>query len=415
MSAQLTSAGVAIRLSFNDPEIIPDPYPLYDELRAGDGSCFLPMFDGTWLFFRYDDVRALLTDARLSSDRTSLPMRTLPLDQRARFADMAVVMRRWVGMKDPPDHRALRRHLNEVSKSHLGGDGGVIARAEPFVERLVGRVSSECMCDVIEEICRPLPALVIGDLLGAPLEDRLKLAGWTDDLAYVFGSSRLELADVERARRSMLALDAYTHALARDPSLPRTSFLHGLLSERSGGFALSEDEACAQCILLLFAGLEPTRYAIGNAVWALAGDPDQLALLHGRPDLLTSAVEEFLRYDSPVQWTGRIARESFMFRGRAIERGQVVLPYIAAANRDPECFSRPDVLDVERSPNPHLTFGHGSHHCLGAALVRVQTRLVLRALLRRFSSWEPDPGAPVLWNTNLGFHGHRSLPIRFAA
>ena len=410
MRAQEDQAVRELWLSFNDPDIIPDPYPTYRALRADSPAWFLPILDGAWLFFGYDDVRDLLQDSRLSSDRTGMPLRALPPSQRHQFGEMAKVLGRWVGMKDQPVHLPMRRHLDQVmgiERSRLR------ARIKPVVDDLVGKIPAGQGVDVAKEICYPLPALVITDLLGLPVADHEQLSAWSDDLAYVFGSSRLTLTDVQRAQQSTLALNSYIKSVARHADLPEQALLHRLLHAGRNGVRLTEDEACAQCVQLLFAGLEPTRYAIGNAIHALARHPEQVALLRREPSLLSGAVEEFLRFDSPVQWIGRIARETFSFRGHVIERGQLVLPYVAAANRDPAHFSRPESLDVGRSSRQHLSFGAGHHRCLGMSLVREQMQLTLQVLLQRFSRFEQDQSSPVRWNTNLGFHGHQSLTVRF--
>jgi cytochrome P450 len=400
-----------LRLSFNDAEIIPDPYPIYRALRAESPACFLPILDGTWLFFRYEDAENLLQDQRLSSDRASLPLRALGENQSAQFTDMAKILHRWVGMKDQPAHLPLRRHLDQVL--------GIFDRAElrrrikPIVDNLIEKVPGGKSVDVIREICHPLPALVISHLFGLPVADHEKLAAWSDDLAYVFGSSTLDLADVQRAQDSTLAMNSYIRTMAHGAELPEDSLLHRLLHTRINGFSLSDDDVQAQCVQLLFAGLEPTRYAIGNAIHALTQYPQQLTLLRREPRWLNGAVEEFLRYDSPVQWVARIAREDFSYQNCAIGRGQLVLPYVAAANRDPDAYDGPEVLDVKRSFRHHLSFGAGFHRCLGMNLVREQMRLTLQALLLRFSHFDPDPGSAVRWNTNLGFHGQQSLNVRF--
>jgi len=410
MRTQQKHAVGELRLSFNDPDIIPDPYPTYRALRAESPACFLPILDGAWLFFRYDDVHDLLQDPRLSSDRTGMPLRALRPDQRPQFAEMAKVLDRWVGMKDQPVHLPLRRHLDQV----IGIDRSTLrARIKPVVDDLVGKIPAGQGVDVAKEICYPLPALVISDLLGLPVADHEQLAAWSDDLAYVFGSSTLTVTEVQRAQQSTLALNSYIKNVARHADLPEQALLHRLLHVRTHGFRLTEDEACAQCVQLLFAGLEPTRYAIGNAIHALAQHPEQVAQLRREPSLLSGAVEEFLRFDSPVQWIGRFAPETFSFRGHVIERGQLVLPYVAAANRDPARFSRPESLDVGRSFKQHLSFGAGHHRCLGMSLVREQMRLTLQAVLQRFSSFQHDRSSPVRWNANLGFHGHQSLTVRF--
>jgi hypothetical protein len=171
------------------------------------------------------------------------------------------------------------------------------------------------------------------------------------------------------------------------------------------------ESAAAQCMLLMFAGLEPTRYLIGNAIWALHQNPAQRRALAEDQDLLPVAVEEFLRHGTPVQYIGRMAATSFSYKGHRFKEGQLVLPYVGSANRDPAAFANPDTLDLSREPNPHLSFGAGPHACVGATLVRQQVQIALSLLLRRYPSLDVCPDTAPVWNTNLGFHGPTSLTV----
>ncbi|TCP56893.1 hypothetical protein EV191_101842 [Tamaricihabitans halophyticus] len=402
-----------ILFTFNNPELIPDPYPIYQAMRLDAPAHLLPLYDGSWIFLDYHDVRQLLRDSRLSNDRSELPLRALPPEQRREYPEMTAIMRRWVGMQDQPAHLPMRRHLNHVTE-HLDA-ARLRSVAQSYIDQLVAQLDTGTEVDVIGELAYRLPALVISDLLGLPVTDYLRLAQLADELAYVFGSSQLTAADVDAASSSATNLVDYLAAQANRPGLPDDSLLYRMLHTRTDQYQFTPAQAYAQCVLLLFAGLEPTRYAIGNAIHALATHPEQTAALRADPRLLPSGVEELLRYDSPVQWVGRKATESFDFHGHRIERGQLVFPFVGAANRDPKRFANPDTLDVGRTGNQHLSFGHGGHHCLGAALVRVQLQVTLSELLHRFSGFRLSESTDIRWNSNVSFHGHQFLPVTFLA
>jgi pimeloyl-[acyl-carrier protein] synthase len=253
--------------------------------------------------------------------------------------------------------------------------------------------------------------MVLTSLMGAPESDHEQLDHWADDIAYLFGASSLTADDVRRAWASAEAFMAYLTDLARKMARhPESTLLGGLLTQTTGGFTFTEAEACAQCVLLMFAGLEPSRHLIGNAMLALHRFPDQRRLLAENPRLWPAAVEEFQRFDAPVQYIGRMAAESFSYRGHDIEKGQVVLPFVGSANRDPKQFPDPDVLDVRRRAK-HLAMGEGVHRCIGAGLVRIQTAVALRTLLTRRPDLEVCTDPAPEWNSYVGFHGLKSLTI----
>jgi cytochrome P450 len=183
------------------------------------------------------------------------------------------------------------------------------------------------------------------------------------------------------------------------------------VSEETGGFRFTPETAAAQGMLLMFAGLEPTRYLIGNAIRLLLAYPDQRDLLQANPALIPQAVEEFLRHSTPVQYIGRTAACSFTYKGNRIEQGQVVLLVVASANRDSTVFTDPDILNLARPANRHLSFGQGPHACIGAHLVRLQTTIALQTILTRFPRLTLREGAAPVWNNNLGFHGPASLLV----
>lgn len=394
--------------SLSNPDLIPDPYPAYGLLRERDPVHHSRMYGGSWVLFSYEDVATLLGDIRLTNSRAELPLKALPETQRAEFADMAPVLGNWVAFFDGDAHLMRRRHMDRVCK--LFSRTSLAPAIQRCVDDLLGAWGSRA--DVIADFSRPLPAMVIAQLLGAPVSDHELLTRWSDDIAHLFGASALTVRDVRRAQCAVHAFADYLHQLVQKAVRSGSDcMLRDLAAEETNGFSFDMDAACAQGMLLMFAGLEPTRYLIGNAVWSLHRHPEQRRRLMSDPGLLTCAVEEFLRHDTPVQFIGRIAAKSFTYKGHRIEAGQAVLLYVGSANRDSAQFADPDVLDLSRRPNRHLSFGRGPHVCIGGMLVRLQTMMALRALLTRFPDLrvreEPGP----VWNSNLGFHGFTSLPV----
>ncbi|MCI0157825.1 cytochrome P450 [Leifsonia shinshuensis] len=394
--------------SLSNPRIIPDPYPAYEILRQRDPIHNSRMYGGSWVFFAYEDVVTMLTDDRLTNNRSNLPLLALAPEQREEFADLVPVLSNWVAFFDGDAHLLRRQHMNRIcnlfSKESL----------TPIIDRAVDELLSTWgeRADLIADFSRPLPAMVITQLLGAPVTDHELLARWSDDIAYLFGASALTVDDLRRGRSAVQQFAGYLGELvSHSVRFGHDTMLAKLAVEESGGFHFDEAAACAQGMLLMFAGLEPTRYLIGNAVWALQHHPRQRQRLQSDPALLSSAVEEFLRYDTPVQFVGRAAARSFTYRGNRIEAGQAVLLHVGSANRDRAVFPDPDELDLARSSNRHVSFGRGPHVCIGALLVRLQAKAALRALLERFPGLRVADDVEPVWNSNLGFHGFTSLTV----
>ncbi|GAA0357709.1 cytochrome P450 [Streptomyces blastmyceticus] len=389
----------------NKQEFIEDPYPFYAQMRSNQPIFRSPRFDGAWMLFRHRDMIRLAIDPRLSSSRARLPAAKIPVPCRAEFEDMFTAFERWMAFKDGGCHRQRRRQavwaLAYLTEEHL----------TPLVREVAGQLrqqlKAEPAVDVMGSFAEPLPALVIAELLRAPASMAPVLKGWADDIADLYGSTDLRVEDIRRIQGSALHLLDYLRSLATtgDPA----SILAHIQAHSVDGYRPSQDQAIALCIQLMFAGMEPTRYLVGNAVRALNQHPGQLDLLRRQPNLMPGAVDEFLRYDTPVQFTARTAATSFTYEGHRISAGDPVLFYTASAHRDPEAWDRPDDLDITRSPNPHLGFGRGPHYCLGSTFARVVCQEALSVLLDEFPVLQLHRPQALDWNTNLGFRGYRSL------
>jgi cytochrome P450 len=395
--------------SLSNPDLFIDPYPVYEQLRERDPIHKSRMYGGSWVLFSYEHAAALLRDPWLTNNRATLPIMALPEEQRGEFTDFVAFLRTWSAFFEGEDHLLRRRHMNAVFR--VLTPARITQVVQEAVDRLIDGWGGRTRVDLVTEFARPLPAMVFTRLMGAPESDHAQLDHWADDIAYLFGASKLSVEDVRRAWASAQSLMAYLKELAADMArLPQNSLLGALMTQESSGFSFTEAEACAQCVLLMFAGLEPSRHLIGNAILALHRFPDQRRLLAENPRLWPAAVEEFQRFDAPVQYIGRMAAESFTYRGHNIEKGQVVLPYVGSANRDPKQFADPDVLDVRRR-GKHLAMGEGVHRCIGAGLVRIQTGVALRTLLDRVPQLDVCTDTKPVWNSYVGFHGLESLTV----
>jgi cytochrome P450 len=288
-------------------------------------------------------------------------------------------------------------------------------RIEQIVEGLLDAAEDRGSMDLIEEFAYPIPVAVICEMLGVPVEDHERFRGWSLDMAR--GLDLIWLGpDSEVGRRSVAArhglADYFRGLIARRRAAPRADVLSDLIAAEEAGDTLSEAELLATCILILIAGHETTVNLIGNGTLALLRHPDELARLRRDPGLIGTAVEELLRFDGPVQRTARIASEDVTFGGRTIARGEMVMPFIGAADRDPAQFREPDRLDLGRADNRHIAFGWGIHFCLGAPLARLEGQIAINALLRRLPRLALATDAPE-FRQSLTLRGLAALPVSF--
>jgi cytochrome P450 len=393
--------------SFNpmDPEFLADPYPTYHRLRAEDPVHHSPL--GFWVLTRYEDVSSVLRDPRFIKE----PLAALVA---ARFG---AEVPRGVGLsmldRDPPDHTRLRSLVSKAFTPRVVE--GLRPRIQQIVDGLITRAEAAGSIDVIEEFAYPIPVNVICEMLGVPVADHERFKGWSLDIARGLDSIWLP-PDSEVPRRSAAARhaisDYFRGLIAERRAAPRGDLLSALIAAEEAGDKLSEDELLATCILLLIAGHETTVNLIGNGVLALLRHPAELSRLRETPGLITSAVEELLRYDGPVQRTARVAGVDATIGGRTIPRGDMVMPFIGAADRDPAQFPEPDRLDLSRSDNRHIAFGWGIHFCLGAPLARVEGQIAIDALVRRLPGLELVNHEPE-YRQSLTLRGLKTLPVKF--
>lgn len=391
------------------PDFVANPYPAYAALRAaGRAHWFEP--SRQWLIPHYEDVSALLRDRRLG--RTYLHRytheefgRTAPPPEHEPFHTL-----NGNGLLDleAPDHTRIRRLVSKAFTPRT------VERLAPTVQRLADELVGELVAngggDLIATVAEPLPVAVIAEMLGIPHRDRHMLRPWSADIVGMFELNPTE----ETARRAVQAsvdFSAYLRDLIGERrKTPGEDLISALIAAHDEGDRLSEQEMISTCVLLLNAGHEATVNTTGNGWWTLFRNPEQLQALRASPEeLLASAVEELMRYDTPLQMFERWVLDDIEIGGTVIPRGSEVALLFGSANRDPARFDRPDELRLDRVENPHVTFGAGIHFCLGAPLARIELAASFGTLLRR---------APVLrlveepeWNPGYVIRGLRTLNV----
>ena len=378
---------VFVDLSIVNPRFISNPYPVYAKLRA-EGVRRDPVI-GFWIATRYDDVETVLRDGRFVRDFIKFvpPERSrhrLPDAIRQELCLIPEYLSNVMLLQDPPKHTRLRGLVNAAFTPRAIAE--MNTRIQKISDELLDRVEArkDGEMDLIGDFAYPLPTVVICEMLGVPAGDRDKLKTWSDDVAGLLTSTSL-ISEDKRGAQSMLEIrDYFSEVIADLKQKPHRGLLSALIAAEAAGDKLSEIELYANAILLLAAGHETTTNLIGNGMLALLRNPEQLRKLRDDPSLMPAAIEELLRYDSPVQWTARIVSEDLELGGRSVKRGDFVLVSIGSANRDAAHFREPDRLDITRADNRHLAFGAGIHFCLGAALARMEGAIAIGTLLRRF-------------------------------
>src|SRR5882762_3557554 len=388
-----------------DPEFLADPYPTYRRLRSGDPVHHNPL--GFWVLTRYEDVVTVLRDQRFVKE----PIATFVA------ARVGVPVPAGIGLsmldRDPPDHTRLRGLVSKAFTPRVVER--LRAHIQQIVDGLLARVEGKGSMDLIEEFAYPLPVTVICEMLGVPVEDHERFKAWGLDIARGLDAILLppdsEVAQRSLAGRRALA-DYFRGLIAERRASPRDDMLSGLIAAEEAGDKLDEDELLATCILLLVAGHETTVNLIGNGTLALLRHPDELRRLRENPALIASAVEELLRYDGPVQRTARIPSAAVAIGGLTIEAGEMVMPFIGAADRDPAHFPDPDRLDIARSDNRHIAFGLGIHFCLGAPLARLEGQIAINTLVQRLPKLALATDRPE-YRQSLTLRGLKTLPVAF--
>ncbi|GGO56023.1 cytochrome P450 family protein [Streptomyces lasiicapitis] len=396
-------------------EFATNPYPAYAWLRehAPVHRTTLPSGVEAWLVTRYADARQALADQRLSKNPAhhdepahAKGKTGIPGERKAELMTHLLNI-------DPPDHTRLRRLVSKAFTPRRVAE--FAPRVQELTDQLIDGFKDKGEADLIHEFAFPLPIYAICDLLGVPREDQDDFRDWAGMMIRHGGGPRGGVARSVKKMRGYLA--ELIHRKREDPG---EDLISGLIRASDHGEHLTENEAAAMAFILLFAGFETTVNLIGNGTYALLTHPEQRAQLQqslaaGDTGLLETGLEELLRYDGPVELaTWRFATEPLRIGGQDIAAGDPVLVVLAAADRDPERFERPDLLDLTRRDNQHLGYGHGVHYCLGAPLARLEGQTALATLLRRLPDLQlaVDP-EELRWRGGLIMRGLRTLPVTF--
>jgi len=395
-----------------DPAVRANPWPVFHDLQAHE-----PVHRSSalraWVLTRYDHVREVLLDSRFSTERIGPFIEHLPEAAREPMQVLDRAVGEWAIFQDPPNHTRLRGLMNRAFTPNAAERMRPVAQR--VVDRLLDEVSDAGQMDVIREFAFRLPILVICEMLGLPGEHFQMFKDWCDELALFVGGSRAIEDKYPRARRAAHELiDYFRRQIADRRTSPRDDLISGLVTARDEAARLSEDELVAQCILLLFAGNEATSNLIGNGTLVLLRHPAALDQLRRNPDIIQSAVEELLRFESPAQSVVRLATEDIEIDGTMIRKGDRLHLLLNAANRDPTRFPDADTLDLLRDPNPHIAFGHGIHYCIGGPLAKVEAQVAFSTMLRRFEHLTLEIDEPE-WLDSMTFRGVKSLPVSFRA
>jgi cytochrome P450 PksS len=386
-----------------------NPYPFYAQLR--DEAPVFPITVNVpdrrvgWLVTRYEDVAAALKDSRLAKDRQAVG--SVGKANELWMPGFLKPLQRNMLDLDPPDHTRLRALVHKAFTPRLVEQ--LRARIEALCDQLLQMPMRTGRTELVGEYALPVPATIIADLLGVPPADRHRFHRWSSQIV-----SSSTPRDFVLALPSVVLFLRYLRSLvARRRAEPRDDLISALVQAEEAGERLSTDELLAMVFLLLVAGHETTVNLISGGTLALLEHPDQLARLREDGRLLPLAVEEVLRFTSPVELaTERYAREDLSIAGTTIPQGDLVLAAIGSANHDERRFTDPEALDIAREPNPHLAFGQGVHYCLGAPLARLEGQIALGTLVQRFPNLRLATAPGVLrWKRGLFLRGLQKLPL----
>jgi len=364
------------------PGMLANPYDMYRAMREQDPIHWSEMME-SWVLTRYDDIDAVLTDSRFSADRTRAQTRFAQMmkEQQEQFGPMSNAQTMLTA--DPPDHTRLRRLVSKAFTPRAVEN--LRPRIQQIVDYLLVEAAERGEFDVVHDLAYPLPVIVIAEMLGVPPEDRHRFKEWSDTVVATLGGPFTPPEVMEAGRVASDELAKYLgNVIAERRAEPRNDLVSGLIASEEGGQVLSEEEIFSTCILLLIAGNETTTNLIGSSMLALFRNPDQMERLRNEPSLISSAVEELLRYTGPVHGTGRVPKQDVKVAGHTFHEGEMVFTLVAAGNRDPAHYANPEKLDVTRNPTDHLAFGDGIHFCLGAPLARAEAQISIGSLLQRF-------------------------------
>ena len=398
------------KVVFSD-EILQDPYPTYTRLLDEGPLHYVDVGSkwSVWSVFGHAECSLIAKDPRCSAKRAQQMLLPLPLSRQAEFSELARMLSLWLIFMDPPEHSRLRKLLNK------GFAPAAIEALRPQVEVIVDRMLKPLRrgaeVDVMSEFANPMPVSVISEMMGVPEALHGTFVEWSRAIALFRGSPNRTVEHARAAQHAMIQLTEYFRQTVAERKRNKGNDLISLLIDiEEEGEVLTEEELYAQCIALLFAGHETTRNLIGNGLYTLLQNPEQTAELRENPEMIRSAVEELLRFESPVQFTARVLKEDIELCGQHIPKKWTILCMLGAANRDPKRFKDPNQLDLKRLNNQHLAFSAGPHACIGGQLARLEGQIAILNLVQRFPEMKLTGPRPE-WASTFGLRGLNDLRV----
>ena len=398
------------KIVFND-EILQNPYPTYARLHEEGPLHYLDVGSkwAVWSIVSHGECSSIAKDPRLSAKRAQQMLLSLPLSRQSEFSELARMLGLWLIFMDPPEHTRLRKLLNKGFSP--AAVEGLRPQVEAIVDQMLKPLQRGSEVELMREFANPMPVRIILEMLGIPQELRDTFVDWSRAIAVFRGNPSRTVEEARAAQDALIALTEFFRKTVAERRRNKGSDLISLLIDiEEEGEVLTEEELYAQCIALLFAGHETTRNLIGNGIYTLLQNSQQTAELRERPELIRSAVEELLRFESPVQFTARVLKEDIDVCGQHLRKGWTVLCMLGAANRDPTKFKEPNQLNLQRINNEHVAFSAGPHFCIGAQLARLEGQIAILNLVQRFPEMQLAGSRPE-WASTFGFRGLKSLPV----
>jgi pimeloyl-[acyl-carrier protein] synthase len=399
-----TDLNQTIPFSFTTSEFFQNPYPFFEKLRS-----IHPIYYGNllkypgWYVTGYNEAITILKDTRFKN-RISLHQTSKKYEQLKNIQNDMMLF------KNQPDHKRLRLLVNNVFTPRM------VEKLHPYIRETVNelllQVQNQKSMDVISDFAFPLASLIIAKILGVPVEERHQFREWAAILVQTIDFTRSRKNLIKGNDITIILRNYFKELMEKRKQNPAEDLISLLINEEQHGDRLTDEELLATCILLVIAGHETTVNLISNSVLALLKNPDQMTVLKENPSLIENAVEEFLRYESPTQMTARIASEDIEIDQTTIKKGDQVYILLGAANRDPNKFADAHLLDITRSPNPHLAFGYGTHFCLGAPLARLEAQIAIQSLLQQMDNLQLA-SSDLPWRKLVGFRSLNELRITF--
>jgi cytochrome P450 len=393
---------------FSD-EVLQDPYPTYARLHAEGPIHYVDVGKwGVWAVFSHPECSSIAKDPRLSAKRAQQMLLPLPIGSQSEFKELARMLGLWMIFMDPPEHTRLRKLLNK------GFAPASLEALRPGVESIVDKMLDELPAgsevELLSSFANTVPLRIISHMLGVAQELHGTFAKWSRAIAVFRGSPERTVEQARAAQDALIAMTEFFRETVAERRRNKGNDLISLLIDiEEEGEVLTEEELYAQCIALLFAGHETTRNLIGNGMYTLLKNPDETNELREKPEMIRTAVEEILRYESPVQFTARVLKEDIEVCGQKIPKKWSILCMLGAANRDPKQFKDPDQLNLKRLNNQHLAFSAGPHFCIGSQLARLEGQVAILKLVQRYPKMKL--AAKPVWADTFGFRGLKGLSV----